>query len=134
MEALNVESNSTKYAQKNSTISIGYSKASGALKDLADGLFRGLIRLARSDGSRRLHFICGLSICKVQRMQSHPMIATHIPGWHALWSSSKKDQNTQRQVQVIVLRSIVHKKLGWHKQVNERCRHRRMLKSGGPFK
>ena len=30
-------------------------KASGALKVLADGLFRGLIRLAKSDGGRILH-------------------------------------------------------------------------------
>ena len=56
-------------------MSIGYIKAAGALKDLADGLLRGLIRLAESDDCRILRFIHGLSICKVQRMQSHPKIA-----------------------------------------------------------
>ena len=53
----------------------GYSRATGTLKELADGLLRGLIRLAEADDCRILRFIHRLSICKVQRMQSHPKIA-----------------------------------------------------------
>ena len=51
---------------------------------------------------------------------SHPWMA-HIV------VKLQKDQITQRQVQVIVLRSIAHEKLGWHKQIKEWCGHRRML-------
>ena len=51
---------------------------------------------------------------------SHPWMACVVV-------EQQKDQNTQRQVQVIVLRSIAHEKLGWHKQIKEWCGHRRML-------
>ena len=58
---------------------------------------------------------------------SHPWMAHTVV-------KMQKDQITQRQVQVIVLRSIAHEKLGWHKQIKKWCRHRRMLKSGNQFK
>ena len=58
---------------------------------------------------------------------SHPWMA------HAVNRKSKQ-QITRCQVQVIVLRSIAHEKLGWYRQVMEWCEHRRMLRCGKPFK
>ena len=59
---------------------------------------------------------------------------SHSHPWKAhIVVKMKKDQVTQRQVQVIVLGSIAHKKLSWHKQIMEWCRRRHMLRSGNPF-